>query len=285
MADDRLEREPEGNISVPHDAAEALQIMKPSSAAARIRIEPIQDIKRIHQVEELQTQVWGFGDRGVLPGHALYTAAVSGGLLLGAFDRDSLVGFLFGLLGWKDGKLCHISHMLGIRPDFQGQGIGECLKQHQRQAALKQGLELMTWTFDPLESRNAYFNLHKLGAYSDTYRENLYDDLGDRLNEGLPTDRLIVYWDLINPGLVSKSGLAPLVPVLENVDGKPVLAAIREREKEILRDRPHLSVVVPRAIQTIKQQEPQGAMAWRLAIRRALAWSFEHGYVARDFRD
>src|SRR5690348_8212954 len=114
-----------------------------------ITIAPILTMARIQEVEDLQAQVWGFGARGVVPTHVLYTVATSGGILLGAYDSNTLIGFAFGFLGEKEGRRRHVSHMLGIHPDHQGRGVGEALKQRQRAVALEQGLDLMTWTYDP----------------------------------------------------------------------------------------------------------------------------------------
>jgi predicted GNAT superfamily acetyltransferase len=247
-----------------------------------ITIEPILTMPHIQEVENLQAQVWGFGARGVVPTHVLYTVATSGGILLGAYDGDTLIGFVFGFLGAKDGRPRHVSHMLGIHPAHQGRGVGEALKQRQREVALEQGLDLMTWTYDPLESRNAYFNLHKLGATSRTYYENLYGDLGDELNRGLPTDRLLVEWSLRELRAGDAPGSASPVPLLE-IGGEGPILHVRPDADATLVEAPALSAAIPPNTQQIKKDDPAAALEWRLAVRAALSWAFAHGFRARDF--
>lgn len=249
-----------------------------------IRIDDVHDQARFKELEELQVRVWGSEPQTVVPAHLLYVVASGGGILLGAYDGDTMVGFVLGLLGERDGRLHHMSHMLGVHPDYQGRGIGEALKWRQRERALAQGLDLMTWTFDPLQARNAFFNLHKLGVISRTYCENLYGDLGDDLNRGLPSDRLLVEWLLKVPPLDRSAPLTTPAPILTNDGGKPMLhlepSPGAGGEVSFMAA---LSAEVPESIQRIKRENPPQAMAWRLAVRKALSWAFEHGYTASDF--
>ncbi|MGD9316090.1 MAG: GNAT family N-acetyltransferase, partial [Anaerolineae bacterium] len=129
-----------------------------------VLIRPLESIAEFHACEALQRRVWVLpDDLEVVPLHLLLTAQRNGGLVLGAFDGGELVGFLFGFPAYdQDGRPKHCSHMMGVDPDCQGAGIGYQLKLAQREFALAQGLDLVTWTYDPLESRNAYLNIHKL---------------------------------------------------------------------------------------------------------------------------
>jgi predicted GNAT superfamily acetyltransferase len=248
----------------------------PKGVNSGFTINTITRASDLRAVEDLQVLVWGFGPLGVVPSHVLHAVGSTGGILLGATVRGELVGFVLGFLGRSGNTPCHMSHMLGIRPDFQGQGLGEALKRHQRERAREQGLDLMTWTFDPLEARNAHFNLHKLGAVSGKYCENLYGDLGDRLNHGLPTDRLVVEWPLGTSSLPPLWRRETAVSILDNVDGRPSLHLERMLGRE------PLMVAIPDNIQELKEQEPATAMEWRLALREALTWSFIRGYAACD---
>lgn len=227
-------------------------------------------------IEDLQVQIWGFESRALVPAHVLHIASTCGGILLGAHVEGTLVGFALGFLGRKDARLCHVSHMVGIHPDYQGRGIGAALKWGQRQRALEQRLDLMTWTFDPLEVRNAYFNLHKLGAFTRKYYVDYYGDLGDILNRGLPTDRLMVEWELRNPLHRKVVPDSTARPILENHDGIPVLSL----------DPSHLghplSIVMPDDIQQLKREDPDLALEWRMAMRETLLWAFTRDYVVRD---
>jgi predicted GNAT superfamily acetyltransferase len=246
---------------------------------ANIRIRDLVTVPEIAPVEELQMQVWGKEPRSIVPVNLLYIAANCGGILLGAFHEETLVGFAFGLLGRKDGELYHASHMLGVLPDYRGSGIGEALKLRQRERALAQDLSRMTWTFDPLEARNAYLNLHKLGARTRIYGINVYGAMQDHLNRGLPSDRLTVEWLLRTPGIGRPQESSPPRRLLENRDGRPVLHA------GALDQETPLAIAVPASLQRLKADDPQGAMAWRLAVRDAFCRAFALGYVAVDFRD
>lgn len=244
-------------------------------------IEKISDLSRLRAMEELQISVWGPDNRTVVPSHLLALIAYTGGIVLGAFEGNEPVGFAFGLLAREKNRLYHASHMLGIHPRVQGTGIGAALKWRQRESALAQGLDLMTWTFDPLEARNAYFNLHKLGAISHVYHEDFYGEMEDDLNRGLPSDRLVVEWRLrdVQPGLdrprVSHEG----VRLIQLEGGRPVV--------QIPRERPVLPVLIdaPREVQRLKQENLELARVWRLAQREAFVWAFSNGYTVRDFAD
>ncbi len=248
---------------------------------ATVTIEEPRGPARLIALEELQARAWEMEPRGIVPGALMGIIASGGGILLAAYDRDhgdQPVGFVLGLLARRDGCLYHASHMLATDPTYQGRGIGAALKRRQREVALAQGLDLMTWTFDPLIARNAHLNLHKLGAISRAYYEDYYGPMDDRFNGGLPTDRLLVEWRLNDPvPPVPVSVPAPPIPILIAEGGKPAL-----RLERVPVGAP-LSVWVPKDSTAIKERDPAAALDWRLALRRALSWAFAHGYVARDF--
>ncbi len=248
---------------------------------AAVTITEPQGPARLIALEELQARAWEMEPRGIVPGALMGIIASGGGILLAAYDRnhgDRPIGFVLGLLARRDGRLYHASHMLATDPAYQGRGIGAALKRRQREVALAQGLDLMTWTFDPLIARNAHLNLHKLGAISSAYYEDYYGPMDDRFNGGLPTDRLLVEWRLNGPvPPVPLSVFAPLTPILIVQGGKPVLRLERAPVGA------PLSVWVPGDSTAIKERDPAAALDWRLALRRALSWAFAHGYVARDF--
>jgi predicted GNAT superfamily acetyltransferase len=137
----------------------------------------------------------------------------------------------------------------------------------------------MTWTFDPLEFRNARLNIHKLGATSNTYLEDLYGEMDDQLNRGLPTDRLLVEWDLHAPSPAGDRAVRAAVPLIVVEAGRPVAAA-----EEPVPGCP-LLVPVPPDMRVLRRTDPEAAYAWRMAQRQALQWAFAHGYVVRDFED
>ncbi len=246
-----------------------------------VTIEDVHDLPRLRAIEVLQAAVWGHDNRTVVPGHLLALTAHSGGIVLGAFDGSEPVGFAFGLLGRQGNRLYHASHMLGIHPRLQGAGIGVALKWRQRERALEQGLDLMTWTFDPLEARNAYFNLHKLGVVGREYREDFYGEMDDELNRGLPSDRLYVEWRLAHSPMPDARGCSPrsAVRIVTSSGERPVLAIPAEH--------PGVPVLIeaPRNIQQLKGENIEMAQAWRQAQRKAFTWAFGKGYLADDFRD
>lgn len=246
---------------------------------AGVIIEALGHIPRLEALEPLQERIWGFAARQIVPAHVLYMAAATGGIVLAAYDGARPVGFAFGFLARLEGRLYHASHMAGVDPDYQGRGIGAALKWRQRGQALAQGLDLMTWTFDPLEARNAHFNLRKLGAISRTYQVDLYGTLGDRLNRDLPTDRLLVEWQLRLPAAPADDSEGEPTPILRNAGEAPVLDLPQSESAA------PLVVHTPADIQRLKRQAPATALAWRLAVRQALTWALDRGYTIVSYRD
>ncbi len=142
----------------------------------------------------LQREVWGYGDLDVDSQAMLTVASRFAGQLIGAFDQDALIGFTLAFATVPPGRL-H-SHRAGVHPDYQNCGIGRKLKLAQREDALAKGIPIIQWTFDPLQSRNAYLNLVRLGGISRAYIPNLYGVTTSPLHGGLPTDRLLIEWHL-----------------------------------------------------------------------------------------
>ena len=167
-----------------------------------IEIRLVQGDAEYLAVEEVQRLAWGLAEVEVVPTHLLITAQKNGGLVLGAFEPQAdggqrMVGFVFGFAGLTGtGRLKHCSHMAGVVPERQGRNIGYRLKLAQREQVLALGIDLVTWTFDPLESRNARLNFHKLGVVCNTYLRHLYGAMRDELNAGLVSDRFQVDWHI-----------------------------------------------------------------------------------------
>ncbi|MBI1794195.1 MAG: GNAT family N-acetyltransferase [Chloroflexi bacterium] len=163
---------------------------------AHIRL--LETPEELSAVEALQRVIWPGSETDIVPAHMLITAAHNGGLVLGAFADDELVGFVFGFPGLEttpDGpRPKHCSHMAGVHPDHRNSGLGFALKRAQWQMIRHQGLDHITWTYDPLLSRNAQLNIARLGAVCSTYHRSEYGDMRDGLNAGLPSDRFQVDW-------------------------------------------------------------------------------------------
>ena len=142
----------------------------------------------------LQKEVWNFSDYDLIPLRLFVVAEKIGGQVIGAFDAHDLIGFCMSIPGARDGKPYLHSHMLAVREDYRNSGIGRRLKLFQREEALARGFELIEWTFDPLEIKNAWLNLEKLGAIARRYNQNQYGNSSSPLQGGLPTDRLVAEW-------------------------------------------------------------------------------------------
>jgi predicted GNAT superfamily acetyltransferase len=221
--------------------------------------------------------------------------------LIGAYVEQDLVGFVFGFPGLyptPDGpRLKHYSSMLGVRADFSGQGLGFTLKRAQWQMVRHQGIDRITWTFDPMLSRNAWLNITRLGAVCNTYRQNFYGKMEDNLNRGLPSDRFDVDWWVnshrVNLRLSRRrrkhldlshflSGGAPIInPAEMDPSGfpRPVPKDIVQLGKEL----PILLVEIPANFQALKARDLTLALEWRLHSRSIFEQLFDSGYLVTDF--
>jgi predicted GNAT superfamily acetyltransferase len=251
-------------------------------------------------VEELQRAVWPGSDIDIVPAHVFIAAIHNGGLVLGAFVNDQLIGFVFGFPGLEttpDGpRAKHCSHMMGIHPGYRDSGIGFALKRAQWQMVRHQGLDHVTWTFDPLQSRNAYLNIAKLGAVCNTYRRSEYGDMRDGLNVGLPSDRFQVDW-WINTRRVerrlSKRARHPLkLDHFAKADLQP-LYSLRASQLAGSWPRPpeHFSPLegrlalaeVPSDFNALKEADFSLARDWRFFSREVFETAFAEGYIVTDF--
>jgi predicted GNAT superfamily acetyltransferase len=176
-----------------------MSFSRPNPAADKIEIRPLFTVDEFRRCVDLQVSVWGFDELDVMPLRFFVVASHIGGQVIGAFTpQKEMIGFLCALSGMKE-ELSYIhSHMLAVLPEFRNQGVAKRLKLAQRDDALQRGFHLVEWTFDPLELKNAYFNIEKLGAIVRHYSPNHYGITSSRLQAGLPTDRLIAEWWLLS---------------------------------------------------------------------------------------
>ena len=161
-----------------------------------IQVRKCETLEEFHCCVELQRQIWGEADLEVEPVTAFVVAAQTGGQVLGAFDDGRMIGYTLAVVGLRGGVAYLHSHMTGVLSDYRDRGVGRMLKLYQRDEALSRGIRLIQWTFDPLELRNAHFNLNRLGAICREYLPNLYGVTTSPLHRGLATDRLLVEWRL-----------------------------------------------------------------------------------------
>lgn len=255
-----------------------------------IVIRPIETVGEYHACERLQRQVWDMpDDLDVVPLHLLLSMQHNGGLLLGAFHADTLAGFILGYPGsTADGMPKHCSHMMGLLAEYRSQGLGYRLKLAQRDHALAQGYELVTWTYDPLESRNANLNVRKLGVVCDTYIRDYYGPMTDGLNVGLPSDRFEVDWWIASgrgagrrDGDAGASGRSVGAGVANETR---VIAGLRAPSSMVMDLRkPEILVEIPADYQSIKAGSPDLAIEWRQATRQIFESYFAAGYQVVDF--
>jgi predicted GNAT superfamily acetyltransferase len=143
---------------------------------------------------DLQKEVWNFSDAELVPLRMFVVAEKIGGQVIGGFHDEQLVAFAFAIPGYRNGRSYLHSHMLAVRDSFRNTGLGQRIKWFQREEALNRGIDLIEWTFDPLEIKNSYLNIEKLGAIARRYNVNQYGITASPLQGGLPTDRLVAEW-------------------------------------------------------------------------------------------
>lgn len=256
-------------------------------------IRSINLISEMRDVEELQKEVWGADD--VVPLTHLVAAKEVGAILIGAFDEEKrLIGFVYGFIGQEEGQFVVHSHMLAVKRSYRDHDLGYKLKLAQRDAALARGFARITWTFDPLQSRNAHLNFAKLGVIADQYKIDFYgQESQSPLHHHIGTDRLWVSWLLdsrrVHERLEERSNAARnLSPRLEpqkaatlirlETDGSPAMNDLSEGLKA-----EHALIEIPASISSIQQRDAELAMKWRETTRRAFIESLSAGYLVKEF--
>lgn len=259
-------------------------------------IQLLESPEEMAAVEALQRLVWPGPETDVIPAHMLLAAVHNGGLALGAFVRGQLVGVSFGFPGFyatPDGpRLKHHSHILGVHPDWNGKGVGFALKRAQWQIVRNQGIDRITWTYDPLLSRNAHLNISRLGAVCNTYLRSEYGEMRDGLNAGLPSDRFQVDWWL-NTGRVERRLSFRSRPSLTLDHYRLADAALLEAQFQEAVARPSgesssltgtlLLIEIPSDFLALKNADLPLALEWRLYTREVFEAAFKAGYLVTDF--
>jgi predicted GNAT superfamily acetyltransferase len=252
-----------------------------------IIIRTIETIEDCHAVERLQMIIWG-NDSVEFGSHVMRVIALEGGVVLLALDNGEPVGFSFAFPALTDdNQLKLASHQTGVLPRYQSGGLGYQLKLYQRQAALKRHYKLITWTFDPLQGRNARLNLGKLGAVCNSYKRHFYGDMTDALNRGLPSDRFKVDWwidsDHVKERLAGKvaepAEPSPTYPLINPGPGLHE-GFLLPAETFQLPDTPYCLLQVPPDLPALKAHAPELARQWRLHTRAVFEACFGRGYTA-----
>ena len=237
-------------------------------------IKSLSTLEELQEVQQLEMLVWGMDS---IPTHQTLTAVKNGGIVLGGYINDQLVGFQYSFPGFKDEKVFLCSHMLAIHPEHQKKGYGKLLKLAQKEEARKKGYDLISWTYDPLESVNAHLNIGKLKAICRTYMEDCYGKLEGSLNEGLTTDRFMVEWDINQDRQMDEdlpSQATHLVTTEKNEQGFPIITDFSLNTNEDV-----LAIPIPTEIQKMKKENLSLAIDWRSKTREIFKSLFAKQYV------
>jgi len=256
-------------------------------------IRPLTTIEECRKVAELEKSVWGYSDaEDVVPPPILIVSVKHGGILLGAFDdAGEMKGFVYSMAAVKEGRPTQWSHMLGVAPDARDTGLGEALKLAQREQALRMDIDLIEWTFDPLQAVNAHFNFAKLGIVVHEYEENVYGESSSPLHRGTPTDRFVAQWALSTPHVQRRISAAGRTPVRDS----SVLAALVVNPSRTVGewlepgqpaldiDAARVLVEIPGNFPDMQARHPTLALDWRMTTRGIFQAYFGRSYRAVDF--
>jgi predicted GNAT superfamily acetyltransferase len=266
---------------------------KPFGPETKIEIHPIKSLSDLRRCHEIQRAVWGYSDLMVFPYTILVSIQHNGGVLLGAYVNGELVGFLTGYLGMAGAKLYLFSQRMGVLPEYQGLGLGYRLKVAQREQMLRQGIDIIVWTYDPLEGKNATLNIEKLGGIVRNYARDIYGQVQNQLQTGLTTDRFLLEWHLMSDRVRGRVRGRYQRPRAEDwLSGQDIpLANYANWEGNVPRplatdldiEHERLIVQVPPDLQRIKRYDLNTARAWRESTRVIFETYFQRGYVITGF--
>ena len=248
-------------------------------------------LDELKRVVELETIVWEYTDlQDVVPVPILAINVKRGGILIGAFDESEvMVGFVYSLTVLKSARRIQWSHMLGVLEAHRNAGLGRLLKLEQRKRALEMDIKVIEWTFDPMQSMNAHFNLTKLGAVILEYEENIYGESSSSLHRGTPTDRFVAVWNLESPRVVTRiAGATDDIPHLNEL---PLINATNVVEDAWLTFKswdsklthPRLRVEIPIDFGEMQHSSSDRARDWRTASRDMFTTYMARGYQVVEF--
>lgn len=254
----------------------------------QVTLAEITEIPHLIELENMQRDVWGPGDLEVIPVSHLKAVMVSGGMILGAYDGATILGFAYGFPAFPHepfttGFGMH-SHMVAVRRDARGKGIGQALKQYQKKWCTERGMTWMSWTFDPLQQQNARLNLHHLGAVAYEYFPNFYGVLPGELGGNQESDRLLAVWHFDQRFTHLRERAAAIsnaVAVVSAISVPEYLHDLPVSHEFV--DAPAVSISVPENVTVLLRDQPDIAQEWRIAIRNAFTHYLQRGYVAANF--
>jgi predicted GNAT superfamily acetyltransferase len=258
-----------------------------------VTIRDLTTIDDCRLVAALEREVWGYTDsEDVVPPPVLIIAVKRGGILLGAFDDGgAMKGFVYSIPALRDGRVSQWSHMLGVTRDARDAGLGLRLKLAQRDRALGMGIDLVEWTFDPMQALNAHLNFTKLGVVVEEYEENIYGESSSPLHAGSPTDRFVAEWHLTAPhverriasgglGIVRDASVAS-APVVN--PSRPAAPWLAPGPADLSLGSPRLLVEIPVGYADMQLRNPTLALEWRMASRAIFQHYLTRGYRVVDF--
>lgn len=252
-------------------------------------IRPFSSVEDYRACVDLQEETWGEGFSERVSSAILQVGQILGGVSAGAYDESGrLVGFVFGLTGVRDGRTVHWSDMLAVRPEIRDSGLGQRLKEYQREQLLARGIDTMYWTFDPLQSRNAHLNVTKLGAIVREYRVNMYGESDSPLHRGIGTDRFVPVW-LMGSERVRRR----LAGARPEEHGDAPFALTGKAGTEATHPRPGLPdldlgndtvrVAIPYDVGSLMEDDMELAAEWRDATRAVFQRYLSDGYEVVEF--
>jgi len=239
-------------------------------------------------VVELERRVWGPGYEEVVPVPILAVTVKRGGILMGAFEDERMIGFVYSLPAVKNGKPTQWSHMLGVVEEHRRAGVGHRLKLLQRERALSTGFDLIEWTYDPLQALNAHLNFGKLGVIVLEYQENIYGESSSPLHKGNPTDRFVAEWRVRDPHVERRLKGSPGLPLGPGeIAGAPSANQTQTAggwlvcgDIDLSLETPWVVVSIPVGFSEMLVRAPDLALAWRMATRRIFTTYFTREYHA-----
>jgi predicted GNAT superfamily acetyltransferase len=259
-------------------------------------IRDVESDAEFHIIEDIQKEAWGFNDLDTVPAATLMATQHAGGVLLGAFEGDAMIGFAYGFAAYEDGRASIHSHMLAVRPAYRNFQAGFYLKRAQRERVLERGLDEISWTYDPLQSLNAHLNFGKLGVVSRRYIVNFYGEAtSSPLHQGFGTDRLWVRWLLNSERVRELVSLDPnsVATVDRNLNwdiAELLSVALVRREDDCPqrtdfspRSSSRCTIEIPHNINSLKEREPKAGPAWREATREAFLAAIDAGFEVTGF--
>jgi chorismate synthase len=254
-------------------------------------IRPLETVQELNECVALQEETWGHGFSERVAPAILKVSQILGGVAAGAWTPDgTLAGFVFGMTGVRHGEVVHWSDMLAVRRGVRDTGLGTRLKAYQRREMLGRGVEKMYWTFDPLQSRNAYLNFSKLGIVVREYVRDMYGETDSPLHRGIGTDRFIALWLMPSERVkrrVEEGERGPLAVEMASEpaalgEADPAEALPRPAKPLLGLERPRVRIAVPSEISELMTLSMEHAVAWREATRAALSHYLDRGYEVRE---